>query len=170
METNSIHTIKKYPDPVLKKRSEEIKAIDDEIKSLTKEMVLLMEKEKGVGLAAPQVGVLRRLIVFESGKGVIALINPKIAQKSKEKFSDLEGCLSFPDLWVKIRRPKKILLEALNLEGQTVQIEAEGMAARVIQHEIDHLNGTLLLDKMNLIQRWKARNIIGKMKRNYGSC
>lgn len=159
--------IKKYPNPILNRKSAEVKKIDSEIKTLAKEMVLLMEKEKGVGLAAAQVGILKKIVVIETGKGSAVFINPKIVKKSRETFVDLEGCLSFPGLWVKIRRSKKITVEALNLDGEKIKIEAEWMAARVLQHEIDHLDGKLLISRMNLVQRWKFRDKLAKLKKEY---
>ena len=103
--------VKRYPDPILKKKSEEVKEITPEIQVLIQEMILIMQKEKGVGLAAPQIGILKKIIIIETGKDVVAFINPKILKKSREKFADLEGCLSFPDLWVKINRPKKVIVK-----------------------------------------------------------
>jgi len=160
--------IKKYPDPILKKRSEEIKEITPEIKKLVEEMVLAMGNDKGMGLAAPQVGILKRIVVFETGEGATALINPKIVKLGKEKFLDVEGCLSFPGIWLKIKRPKKIEVEATDLMGKKVRISAEFMVARILQHEIDHLDGVLFTERIGFFQKCKVRKQLKRLEKKYG--
>jgi len=159
--------IKKYPDPVLKKKAEEVKEITPEIKKLIEEMVLIMGKDKGVGLAAPQVGVSKRIMVFETGEGVTALINPKILKSGKKQFIDVEGCLSFPDIWFKVKRSERVEVEAQDILGRKIQMNASMMVSRILQHEIDHLDGVLFIDKINFLERLKIRDKLNKLKQNY---
>ena len=169
--------IKKYPNPILRKKSEELEEITPEIKELVLAMTEIMEKNQGVGLAAPQVGELKRVIVVhpikersleeKSEKRPQIFINPEIIKKTKETEIDEEGCLSFPELFLKIKRAKEVEIEALNLNGEKIQIKAEGLPARIFQHEIDHLDGVLFIDKLSFWQRWKFRNQLKKLKQAY---
>lgn len=161
--------VKKYPDPKLREKSKEVGEITPEIRKLVEKMVLAMGKEKGMGLAAPQVGVLKKIIVFETGEGAAALINPKIIKYGSEKFLDVEGCLSFPGIWLRIKRPKKIEVEATDLRGEKVKLSAEFMAARVLQHEIDHLAGILFIDRIGFLQKCKVRKQLKELEKKYGS-
>jgi peptide deformylase len=161
--------IRKYPDPILRKKCEEVKEITPEIRKLIEEMVLIMGKDKGVGLAAPQVGISKKIIVFETGEGVTALINPKILKRGKKQFKDQEGCLSFPGIWIKIKRPERIEVEALDITGRKIGLAASMMASRVLQHEIDHLNGVLFIDKISLIDKMKIKKQLDELKKNYSS-
>ncbi|HOK00448.1 MAG TPA: peptide deformylase [Candidatus Pacearchaeota archaeon] len=147
--------IKKYPDPILKKKSYEVEKITDEIKKLIEDMAETMKKNNGVGIAAPQVGVLKRIIVIETENGIVPFINPKIIKKSKEKETMEEGCLSFPGVFLKIKRPKEVEIEALNKEGK--KIKAKGLLARILQHEIDHLDGILLIDRLSFLGKIKFK-------------
>jgi len=159
----------KYPDPVLRKKAEEVKEITPEIRKLIEEMVLIMGKDKGVGLAAPQVGVSRRIIVFETGDGVTALINPKIIKKGKKQFVDIEGCLSFPDIWLKVKRSERIEVEAQDILGRKIQMNASMMVSRILQHEIDHLDGILFIDRINFLEKLKIKDKLNKLKKKYAS-
>ncbi|MFA5355520.1 MAG: peptide deformylase [Candidatus Paceibacterota bacterium] len=159
--------IKKYPDPVLRKKCEEVEEITPEVKKLIEEMVLVMGKDKGMGLAAPQVGISKKIIVFETGNGVTALINPKITKRGEKQFIDSEGCLSFPDLWIKIKRPEKIEVEALDITGRKIGLAASMMVSRVLQHEIDHLNGILFIDRLGLLDKIRIRNKLNALKKKY---
>lgn len=154
----------KYPDSILRKKCQEVQEVTMEIKKLVEEMILALEKKQGVGLSAPQVGVLKRVIVVEIGKGAMGLIDPKIIKKSKDRILDIEGCLSFPGLWLKIKRRKEVEVETLNLKGEKIQIKAEGLTAMVLQHEIDHLDGILFIDKIGFWQKWKIRKQLQKSK------
>ena len=165
---NSELKIIKYPNPILRKKSEGIKEITPEIRKLAEEMVLAMGKDKGMGLAAPQVGILKRIIVFETGQGATALINPKIVKRGKEKFLDVEGCLSFPDVWLKIKRSKKVEVEATDLRGEKVRFSAEFMVARILQHEIDHLEGVLFTDRIGFFEKRKVRKQLKGLEKKYG--
>ena len=134
-------------DPVLRKKSREVENINDRIKLLLEDMVETMYENNGVGLAAPQVGVLRRVIVVDVGDGPIKLINPEILEKKGESL-DAEGCLSVPNEFGNVLRPEYVKVEYLNEEGEKKLIEGEGLLARALCHEIDHLNGILFTDKV----------------------
>lgn len=138
------------PDPILRKKSV---AINPEIiksrefKSLVSSMAKTMVKTDGVGLAAPQIGKNIRLAVINSKDGVLCLFNPKITKKSWARELGEEGCLSIPNIFGKVKRHKKICLTFYNQEGKKTKLTAEGLMARVLQHEIDHLDGILFIDK-----------------------
>ncbi len=149
--------IKKYPAPVLKKKAEKVKEISEEIQKLIDDMIETLALSKGVGLAATQVGESKRIIVIKPGDEFIAFINPRIVKKSKEAESKEEGCLSFPELFINIKRPKKAEVVALNRKGEEVKILADSFAARIFQHEIDHLDGTLFIDRISLWQRLRLK-------------
>ncbi len=159
----AILKIKKYPDPILRKKCEEVKEVNEEIKKLVDDMIETMEKNNGAGLAAPQVGVLKRVIVVETEKGPVSFVNPKIVKKSKETVIEEEGCLSFPGLWLKIKRWKRVDIEALDGDGK--KVKAENLLASILQHEIDHLDGILFIDRIGFCQRWKIK----KKLKEYGS-
>lgn len=158
--------IKKYPEPVLRKRSEEIGEITEEIKNLVFDMIEILKESGGMGLAAPQVGELKRIIIInpveertreeEGDKGYEVFINPKITSKSRETEIMEEGCLSFPGIYLNIRRPKMIEFESLDINGNKVRLKADGLSARIFQHEIDHLNGVLIIDRINFFQKMKT--------------
>ena len=139
--------ILKYPNPLLRKKCREINEITPEIKRLALDMIETMNESKGVGLAAPQVGELKRLIIIQTGDNPLILVNPKILNKTKETETAEEGCLCLPDLFLNIKRAKGAEVEALNENGEVVRINDAGMAARILQHEIDHLDGILFTDK-----------------------
>lgn len=149
----AILEIKKYPDSILRKISQEVGEITDDIEKLKKDMTETMIKNGGAGLAAPQVGQLKRIITVQTDKEPLELINPKIIKKSKETEVAEEGCLSFPGLWLNIRRSKEVEIRARDKAGREVQISAQGFQARVLQHEIDHLDGILFIDKLGFFQR-----------------
>ena len=132
-------------DPILRKISKEITDINDRIKVLLDDMVETMDNANGVGLAAPQVGVLRRAIVIDVGEGPIKLINPKLVEKSGECM-DVEGCLSIPSKSGKVKRPEWVKVNYLDANGIENIIEGTGLLARVLCHEIDHLDGILYTD------------------------
>lgn len=150
--------IKKHPDPVLSKKAGKIKEITPEIKKLGKDMIETMQKSdpEGVGLAGPQVGVSKRIIVVLTEQGPAVFINPEILKKSRETEITEEGCLSLPGVLLKKKRAKSIELEALDTEGKKGKIKAEGILARIFQHEIDHLDGILIADKKDFLQKLKS--------------
>ena len=163
----TILEIKKYPDPILRKKCEEVKEIAPDIKQLINNMIETMEENKGVGLAAPQVGVLKRIIVAQTDYGPKAFINPEIIKKTKEKEIMEEGCLSFPGLWLKVERAKGVEITALDSNGN--KIKAVGFLARILQHEIDHLDGILFIDRISFWQRLKIRKKLKEIEEKYGS-
>lgn len=159
--------ILKYPNPILKKRCEEIKDITFEIKELALDMTKTMTDSQGIGLAASQIGELKRIIVVRVENQPRVLINPEIIKKSEEKEVGEEGCLSFPGLFLKIKRAKAVEIETLNLRGEKMKIKAEGFLARVFQHEIDHLDGILFIDRVGAGQRiWELLKFYIKRKNN----
>jgi len=139
----------------LRKRSGMVSGIDAEIKVLVLDMIETMNTYKGVGLAAPQVGVLKRIIVIKIDDKDIPLINPLITGKSKETDLLEEGCLSLPGRSLEIKRFTGVDVKALDIDGNELNIKLEGLVARIFQHELDHLDGKLILDRVSLIQRIK---------------
>ena len=137
--------IRKYPDPILKKKCAQIEEVTGQERALAEKMFFAMRHFDGIGLAAPQVGVSKRMIVADIGKNPIMLINPLILAKSGMDRME-EKCLSVSDAVVGIDRPERIVVSGLNEKGRRVEIKAEGLLARVFQHEIDHLDGTLIID------------------------
>ncbi len=152
-----IREIIKHPNPVLRKRCREIKKIDQEIKLLAQEMLETLAKSQGLGLAGPQIGELKRIIAVQAETGPQAFINPKIVKKSRQFETENEGCLSFPGLFLEIKRAREVEVEALSLEGRKIRLRARGLLARIFQHEIDHLNGVLLIKRISFWQRLKSR-------------
>lgn len=145
----AIRTILNVTDDneLLRKKSREIMEIDQRIKTLLDDMAETMYDANGVGLAAPQVGILRRAVVIDIGEGLIELINPVIVYKKGEQI-DAEGCLSVPGRSGTVARPEKVKVRALNRDGEEILIDGEGLLARALCHEIDHLDGTVYIDKM----------------------
>jgi len=152
MEVNvlAIMQIRIIGDPVLRSKSRQVNEITEKTKDLLSNMADTMYKAQGVGLAAPQVGVLQRLIIVdvEDGHGLIELINPEIIYSSEEKEIMEEGCLSIPGRRDYVIRPDKVEVKGLNPDGKEVVIKADGLKARALQHEIDHLEGVLFIDKV----------------------
>lgn len=161
----AILEIKKFNNPVLRKKCEPVLKVDKKIKKLIVDMVQTMEKNQGIGLAAPQVGVLKRVIVVRTdlkGQQILGLVNPNIIKKGRGKKIDEEGCLSFPGVFLKIERAKKAEVEGLDINGKKIKIKAEGVLARVFQHEIDHLDGILFYDRLAFFQKILFNLRIGK--------
>ncbi len=136
-------------DDILKKKSREVEVIDDKIQTLIDDMIETMYKYNGVGLSAVQVGVLKRIVVIdiEDDTGVKILINP-IITKTKGEHEVEEGCLSFPNQYAKVIRPKEVTVEALDRSGKKITIKAKDLLAQAIAHELDHLDGIVFVDKM----------------------
>lgn len=139
-------------DEILRKKSKEVKEIDSKIIQLLDDMADTMYKNDGVGLAAPQVGILKKIIVVDVGEGLLELINPEIIEKEGE-VCNKEACLSVPGIFGEVTRPAKIKVKALDRNGETIIIEAENYLAQAICHEIDHLDGILFIDKATSLQR-----------------
>jgi peptide deformylase len=160
-----ILNILKYPNPILRKKCEEIKEITPEIKRLGFDMVDTMIKNKGIGLAASQVGQLKRIITVYTKKGPRIFINPKILSKSNETDIAEEGCLCFPGIFFDVKRPKGVELEALDEEGNKIRIKDEEFLARILQHEVDHLEGIVFIDKIGFWGRLKLSSKIKNIKK-----
>ena len=145
----AIRKLRYEGDEILKKKSREVEQIDDRMQELIDDMIETMHKYNGVGLAAVQVGILKRLLVIDlyDDTGVIVMINPIIIKEKGEQEVD-EGCLSFPNKFAKVIRPKEVVAEYTNREGKRVKIKAKDLLAQAICHEVDHLNGEVFVDKI----------------------
>ena len=150
----------------MRQKADPVDDIDDEIRRLADDMIEAMYLDEGVGLAAPQVGVSTNICVIDIGQGPMALINPEIIQKGKEEQTVEEGCLSLPGIRLDISRSSHVVVRGLNDQGEWVEIEADGLLARVFQHEIDHLNGILIIDHASSIQRKLLRAKIRKLEKH----
>ncbi len=153
----STYSIRVFGDPVLKQRAAEVDSLDGTLVRLADDMIETMYAAPGVGLAAPQVGVQKRLFVYDlnDGAGAKVLVNPTVSE-SRGEWEFEEGCLSVPGLYFPIVRPKEIHLTGYDLDGNEVSIEADEYEARVLQHELDHLDGRLLLELLDADQRKQA--------------
>lgn len=138
----------KEPNPILRAKNAKIRAITPEVKGLIFDMVETMKSNDGIGLASPQIGINLKLVTINTGEGALALINPKIIWKSFRKEIEEEGCLSCPGVWGDIKRAKSIWVLTKNENGKYLFFRAHGLFARVIQHELDHLKGKLIIDKI----------------------
>jgi len=153
-----IRPILQLPDPVLRKVSKPVEKIDDEIKSLIKDMFETMYDAPGVGLAAIQIGVAKRVVTIDATRGdeekhPMVFINPEVISASDEKDSKEEGCLSIAEFYEEVERPSEVKVRYMDEKGKTHEIEADGLLARALQHEIDHLNGVLFIDHISKLKR-----------------
>ena len=142
----AIRNIVKDGDPILKKRCRPVEKFDNKLATLLDDMAETMHKANGVGLAAPQVGILRRIVLVDTGDEVLELINPEIIAAEGEQ-QEVEGCLSVPDVWGVTDRPMKVTVRAMNRDGKEFTVTGEGLVARCFCHELDHLDGHLFTDK-----------------------
>ncbi len=153
--------IRQYGDPVLRMQAQEVTDVDDDVRRLVERMTALMEDAQGVGLAATQVGVLRRLFVFVDGEnGPQAVVNPQVIERSDETEPDDEGCLSLQGVKVPVERSVRVVVEGLDANGEPVRYELEGYQARVVQHELDHLDGALIIDRTDDEHRKEALSVL----------
>jgi len=159
-------TLRKYPDPVLRKRCQEVEKITPEILLLIEEMKKILDQANGAGLAANQAGELRRIIIINTEKGPLELINPEITRKSVETEVIEEGCLSFPGLWLKIKRAKEVEIQAKDSENREIKLSAKGIQARGLQHEIDHLDGVLFISRIGFFQRLRLNERLKKFTKD----
>jgi peptide deformylase len=143
----ALSRIRQYGDSVLRMKAREVETFDDDLERLVERMTQLMHEANGVGLAATQVGVLRRLFVFTDDGEDRVLVNPVITKTSKETEVDEEGCLSLRDVLVPVERAQKVTIEGVDAKGEAVKLELELPASRVVQHELDHLDGVLIIDR-----------------------
>jgi peptide deformylase len=154
--------IRQYPDPVLRLEAQEVDEFDGDLEQLVERMTRLMRDARGVGLAANQVGVLRRVFVIQADdeEEPRALVNPSIVERSDESDVDDEGCLSMQGVVVSVERPLRVRLEASDEDGNPVTLELEGLPARVAQHELDHLDGVLIVDRTSPEDRREAMAVL----------
>jgi peptide deformylase len=154
----SVLPIRVFGDPVLRERARSVEEFDDALRRLADDMIQTMREAPGVGLAAPQVGRALRLIVFDVGEeedGARALANPVLSDEWGEQVGE-EGCLSVPGLYYPVRRFERVQADGLDLDGHEVSIEASELLSRVLQHEVDHLNGVLFIDRLEAEHRSEA--------------
>ncbi len=165
--------IRIYPDPVLRVRCPEVEIFDDELEKLIKDMVETMHAAPGVGLAAPQVGVELRVAVVDTTVGedareLYVLVNPEIFDESGSE-TDEEGCLSIPDITDKVTRPETVRVKAQDIDGKPREFEAEGLLARVVCHEVDHLDGVLFVDHLSGLRKERAKRQLRRLNRQQES-
>lgn len=154
----AIRNIRLDTDAILRKKSKTVEVIDNKIRELTLDMLDTMYKNDGVGLAAPQVGILKRIITYDAGSGPKVLINPEIVKKSGKQTCE-EGCLSSPYVFGMVERPNEITVEAYDVEGNKITTKAKETEAIIISHEVDHLDGILFLDKAYDIYKLNEKEI-----------
>jgi peptide deformylase len=159
----AVLTVRRYGDPVLRRRAEPVREVTHEIRSLVADMIDTMYDEVGIGLAAPQVGVSLRLIVVadDVSRTVRALVNPAIVEQGGSVTAE-EGCLSIPGIFAPVTRAAWVNVEALDLDCRAVRLEARGLLARVFQHELDHLDGILFIDRLEPLARDRIKRRIRK--------
>ena len=162
----SVLEILTYPDPILRNRGDPVETIDEKIRKLVQDMTETMYAAPGIGLAAPQIGESLRVITVDiarNGEGLIVMINPEIIS-SEGEYVDEEGCLSVPDFKQSIRRKQKVVVVGLDIDGKNIQLTAEGLLAAAFQHEIDHLNGILIIDKVSRLKKDAFKKKLQKKK------
>lgn len=154
-------------DPVLKQRSGDVDEIDGRLKRVIDDMFVTMHEAAGLGLAAPQIGVQKRVFVYDVGEGPQVVVNPRI-EESRDEWEFEEGCLSVPGLTWEIVRPKEVHLKGHDLDGNDVDVEADELLARLFQHELDHLDGVLLVEHLDEDQRRDARKALRELMMSGG--
>ena len=169
----AIREIKIYGDPILREKSEPVVNFNEELKELVNDMIETMFEAPGVGLSAVQIGVLKRVVVIDKEplnrevKEALVFINPKIISYSKDTVVMQEGCLSIPEYYDKVNRPKFIKVEAYDLKGNKFVYEPDEIKSRILQHEIDHLDGILFIDRINLVRRELVKRKLLRKYKNY---
>lgn len=167
----SILTILEFPDERLRKKAAPVKIVDDNIKKLADDMLETMYQARGIGLAATQVNIQQRLVVIdisEEKNAPLYFINPEIIAKNGTEESD-EGCLSVPGFYEKVKRADHVKVKALDKEGQPFELEAQGLLAVCIQHELDHLEGKLFVDYLSSLKRQRIKSKLAKIHRQQGN-
>lgn len=155
----AIREIRILGDPVLRQLADEVAEVDGEIEVLVEDMLETMYHASGIGLAAPQVGVTQRVLVIdlgeadEDGVGAFALVNPRVVEATRKTSRGPEGCLSIPGMEEVVERPEEVTVEALDPQGRPVHLKASGLLSRAVQHEIDHLDGVLFIDRLSPLKR-----------------
>ena len=159
------YDIRTFGDPVLLTQAVAVTDIDGKLVRLVEGMFeTLYQSDSGIGLAAPQVGVQRQIFVWDMGEKPLVILNPKIVESDGEWVYS-EGCLSIPGLYVELTRPKKVLMTGIDLNGSEISFEADELEARLFQHELDHLNGVLMFDRMQPEQREQALKHYGRLNK-----
>ena len=153
--------IKKFPDPILRKKAAKVFKVTSQERDILNEMAKAMYLAQGVGLAASQVGIDKQLAVIDVGDGLIKLINPVVAKKEGSELLE-EGCLSVPGILVKVKRARMVTVNFLDETGSAKHLSADGLLARALQHEIDHLTGVLIIDYLNPVKKLLLKHKIGK--------
>jgi len=162
-----------YPEPVLRKVADPVQVFDAELESIVEAMYQRMFESHGVGLAAPQVGLRQRILVINEASNPdepennVTLINPRIVSHAGEKTTHEEGCLSFPEIYAEVTRPDRCTVEAVDLAGQPLRREFSGFLSRIVQHEYDHLEGILLVDRMSPADRLKNKVALEELVAEY---
>lgn len=159
-------SIRTFGDPVLRQKAKAVKGLTEGQRSLLSRMAQVMYQASGIGLAAPQVGISQAMIVVDIGNGLFKLVNPKITQRSGSQEME-EGCLSVPGVCIKVKRSGSVTVDALNEEGKPVKIEAQGLFACVLQHEIDHLKGKVIVDYASFFEKLKIKHKLETLKKAY---
>jgi peptide deformylase len=161
LRRHALAQIRQYPDPALRMKANEVTEFDDYLLQLVERMIHLMGDAQGVGLAATQVGILQRLFVFDVEElGARAVVNPRLVEVADETSTDEEGCLSLEGVRVPVERSTKVTLEGVDPSGGDVHLELEGLGARVVQHELDHLDGVLIIDRTDHEHRKEALGLL----------
>ena len=165
----AVDRVRLYGDPVLRRVSEPVSEIDDDIRQLLASLVDTVDDAAGLGLAAPQLGVSRRVIVVvevdeAGGRSHILLVNPEIVSACGEEVAE-EGCLSVPEIYEKVKRPRSVVVKGIDEKGEEVNIEAAGIGARAFAHEIDHLDGILFVDRIGMVKRSLLKRKLDNIKR-----
>jgi len=158
-----------YPTPILRKVAEDV-PFDDELREIVAAMYERMRASKGVGLAAPQVGLKRRILVLNATgepEDDLTLVNPTLVDKSGPKTKYEEGCLSFPGIYAEVERPDRCTVKAFDVDGNPIEQEYEGFVSRIIQHEYDHLEGILLVDRMSPADKLRNKALLEELKEDY---
>jgi peptide deformylase len=161
----SIRMIVKHPDAVLREKAKPVTNLTPNVLKLLDDMAETMYDAEGVGLAAPQVGILKRVVVVDCGEGLIELINPEIIHKAGEELGS-EGCLSIPGLTGDVKRSREVAVKALDRNGKEIVVQGEGLLARAFQHEVDHLNGILFIDLAEKIYHNEGKTMAGELRHN----
>lgn len=164
-----------YPDPVLRKAALPVETFDEELEQLVAAMYRCMFESRGVGLAAPQVGLRKRVLVLneksdpKAPDANLTLVNPRIVERGGGPTVYEEGCLSFPDIYAEVERPDRCVVEAVDVRGEPVRHELAGFVSRIVQHEYDHLEGILLVDRMSPADKLKNRAALEELVDRYRS-
>lgn len=166
----ALHDILIAPHPKLKTKAEPVAAVDDDLRRLMDEMLATMYAAPGIGLAAPQIGVMKRVVVLdvadkESPPAPLCLVNPEIVARGEDKVVAEEGCLSLPEIYAEVERHQRVFVRFTDRQGEVREMDADGLLARCVQHELDHLDGVLFVDHLSALKRKLLMRKLAKMQR-----